>query len=564
VPANGKARPVENLARLDDEALAKRLDTPNGTVRDLVHRELVHRAPGTEVRDELQALLLRSLDPAVRLHALSVLDGVGLLDASDVRQGLGDSDPRVRAHAVRLCETLTRAPASLLLGSNTSEDTPDVARDDDPLVRFQLALTLGELRGEEFGQTLATIAERNALDPWLRAAVLSSTATHGVTLLARQLAMLSPTDDAGGLIPDVAATVAATAPEKDLPRLAKALRATASAPTRFVLLESLLASLERRGVGFAKLEPRGKDASRRVPSDLEAVLSDARKAAIDGAQHENTRIAAIRLLGRASTATSTPSTTLTELISAKQPVAIQKAAIEGLARSRSREAGETLVAALLELTPANRGVALDAIVSREAWTSALLDAVQRRDVLPSALSAAHRERLLRHESVELRRRAERVLVDVRPVARKKALDSFRSALELVGDDRRGAAVFTRLCATCHEFRGQGTSIGASLAALQDRAPAALLVAILDPNAAVESKFESYDVVTRDGRVRSGLLKNETATALTLVTPSGEEERLLRSDVVRLRSSRRSMMPEGLETSMTRQDLADLMVFLRGG
>src|SRR6185369_2279252 len=62
------------------------------------------------------------------------------------------------------------------------------ASDSDARVRFQLAFTLGEITEPRALDALATIARRDAADPWIRTAVLSSAANTSDQLLARLLA----------------------------------------------------------------------------------------------------------------------------------------------------------------------------------------------------------------------------------------------------------------------------------------------------------------------------------------------------------------------------------------
>src|SRR5205814_10474367 len=89
-----------------------------------------------------------------------------------------------------------------------------------------------------------------------------------------------------------------------------------------------------------------------------------------------------------------------------------------------------------------------------------------------------------------------------------------------------------------------------------------LLAILDPNAAIEPRFINYQVETRDGRSLSGVVKAETATSLTLAQAGGLEEKILRDDIAEIKASNLSLMPEGLEQNMTARDLADLIAFLK--
>src|SRR5213078_2242679 len=93
-------------------------------------------------------------------------------------------------------------------------------------------------------------------------------------------------------------------------------------------------------------------------------------------------------------------------------------------------------------------------------------------------------------------------------------------------------------------------------------PQDFLVAILDPNAAIEPRFLNYQVETSDGRSLSGVVTAETATSLTLVQGGGLEEKILRSDIAEIKASNLSMMPEGLEQNLTPQGLADLIAYLK--
>ena len=84
-----------------------------------------------------------------------------------------------------------------------------------------------------------------------------------------------------------------------------------------------------------------------------------------------------------------------------------------------------------------------------------------------------------------------------------------------------------------------------------------------PEAEVAPAFAPYAVETKDGRTLAGLLVSETPTSLTLRMPLAQEETFLRSDVARIEALPGSLMPAGLEAAMTRQELADLLAYLKG-
>jgi putative heme-binding domain-containing protein len=113
----------------------------------------------------------------------------------------------------------------------------------------------------------------------------------------------------------------------------------------------------------------------------------------------------------------------------------------------------------------------------------------------------------------------------------------------------------------HYFRGEGAGVGPNLGALTDKTPEDFLVAILNPNDAVEPRFSAYNIETKDGRFLTGIVSAENATTLTLVQGGGTHENILRSDISEIHSSGLSLMPEGLEQNMTPQDLANLIGYL---
>jgi putative heme-binding domain-containing protein len=89
----------------------------------------------------------------------------------------------------------------------------------------------------------------------------------------------------------------------------------------------------------------------------------------------------------------------------------------------------------------------------------------------------------------------------------------------------------------------------------------LLVAILDPNQAIESRYISYTAATKNDRELTGVISTETPTSITLKAPGGAEEIVLRNDLTSLTSSGLSLMPEGLEKALDHQAMADLIAYL---
>jgi putative heme-binding domain-containing protein len=68
--------------------------------------------------------------------------------------------------------------------------------------------------------------------------------------------------------------------------------------------------------------------------------------------------------------------------------------------------------------------------------------------------------------------------------------------------------------------------------------------------------------TRDGKTHTGILGRETADAVVLITAERAEIRIPRDAIETLVPSRVSIMPQGLEAQLSRQELGDLLAFLQ--
>src|SRR5262249_59171960 len=100
--------------------------------------------------------------------------------------------------------------------------------------------------------------------------------------------------------------------------------------------------------------------------------------------------------------------------------------------------------------------------------------------------------------------------------------------------------------------------------LGDKSPEALLVAIFDPNRAVEARYLNYIAVLKSGVSYTGLLATETGNSVTLVSQDGKRHAILRTELEALSSTDKSLMPEGLEKDLKPQDVADVISHLRAG
>ena len=135
-----------------------------------------------------------------------------------------------------------------------------------------------------------------------------------------------------------------------------------------------------------------------------------------------------------------------------------------------------------------------------------------------------------------------------------------------GDAERGRALFMSektKCGTCHRIGEQGNRVGPDLTQIgSNRGANDLLESIVFPSASIVRDYETYQVLTDDGRVLSGLLAKESSGELVIQQASGEKITINRDEMDEIATMPTSVMPSGMDEVLSSQDLADVVAFLR--
>jgi putative heme-binding domain-containing protein len=292
---------------------------------------------------------------------------------------------------------------------------------------------------------------------------------------------------------------------------------------------------------------------------VEDLIASARATASNDSQAVNRRVGAIDTLTLARFADIEDC--LTGLINQRQPQEVQRAALRTLGRFTEPSVAAIVLTAWPSLGPSVRSAAADVLFSRPVWIAALFDAVERGDISANDLDPARLKLLASHSDVAIRKQAEKLFASLAIGRRQDVVDAYRDVLTLSGDAQRGKAAFKKVCAACHRVEGIGTEIGPNLATVKSRGADAILVNLLDPSREVNPQFVNYVLITDDGRSLTGMIAAETATSVTLRRAENATDTVLRVNIDELRSTGQSLMPDGLEKQLTKQEIADLIAYL---
>lgn len=547
-PVGGRRR-IPRLGKSTTAELVALLEHPDAWHRDTAARLLYQRQDRTAA-PALRKLATGSKLPVGRAQALSALAGLGALEATDVLAALGDRDPRVRVRGLRLAESFAG-------DDRIARRMAELAADDEPTVRYQLAFSLGALPGRKPVAALAALARREAADPWMRTAILSSVMGCTGALFTR----LTEGDEfrisaagRGFLSALIAQTGAAERPD-DLSAILAALDGPLAGETDLVR-GLVLALMETNSPAVRARLAQAR--SGRVHAILDDLIAEARTMALNDDGAIAAQVAAVRTLRFAGLAEAEGS--LTELLSPRHPAEVQVEAVGTLAGFDDPRIPPILLRAWPGMSPKLRASAAEALCSRPAWLGAFLDAIERGKIARADLDPARLALLKSYPDAAVRDRVGR-LVGGAQARRQDVVAAYQKALKMPGDPARGKQIFAAQCASCHRLEGVGRAVGEDLAAVRNRGLDAVLLNILDPNREVKPQFVSYVLVTTSGRVLTGLIAVETPNSLTIRQPDGREETVLRKDIDELRSTGLSYMPEGLERQIDVPAMADLLAYL---
>jgi putative membrane-bound dehydrogenase-like protein len=569
-PAGFRYKPPQRLSRATTVELVTALERPDAWYRDTAHRLIYERQDPSAI-DLLRELVrpARSRFPPARVNALWSLEGLSALRDEELTIALSDPVPEVRAQAVALAaRRLDQSPALI-------ERLLKLSADADSRVRFRVALALGETANPRATAALARIARTDVTNRWIRAAVLSSCAGAADRLLMNLLQATNPTKPrtAGDLaaqaewLKSLAEIVGARNQPAEVSRILDELAMAsqgATAAAKPDLQDELVLALARGATRSSRALAIAPDPARAGTRLVAGLLGRARTTALDDRASEIARANAIAVLDTIEPDRSRE--LLVTLLEARQPLAVQVAAVRALAECRGEDIAALLLVRLRGFEPAVRAAAVGTLLSRLEWTKVLLRAAggggTPPTINPALVEPAQRAPLLKHRDPQIAQLARAAFDQPVTQSRAQVIVSYKAALQTRGDPVLGAKIFERECKACHKVGDRGFALGPDLTGSPSSDPTTLLANILDPNANVRPDHIQYLVVDLAGRTSSGIVAAQTATSLTLRRADGAEDTILRVQIAEMASTGLSLMPEGFEKTISKPEMAGLIAFLR--
>jgi putative heme-binding domain-containing protein len=275
------------------------------------------------------------------------------------------------------------------------------------------------------------------------------------------------------------------------------------------------------------------------------------------------RKAALDLVKRCGT---TPYSSAIEFLTLLDSDAFRSAAIPLLARFSKPEVTTSLLAHFDKFDSTDRNAALAVMCSRATLALPLLHAVQSGAFDRSQLTALQVRQLRNLHDATVDKMLDQTWGKVNESSEAakatiaKLKKTYTAAPLWAYNGNAGKETFTQVCAVCHAFNGVGGKVGPDLGGSWRNGLDYFLENIVDPNAVVGENYQLHVITRKDGSVISGLIEQESGTAVTLRTLT-ESLVIAKSDIKDHQKLAQSLMPPGLLEALPERRVIELLKFL---
>jgi putative heme-binding domain-containing protein len=308
----------------------------------------------------------------------------------------------------------------------------------------------------------------------------------------------------------------------------------------------------------------GENPSKSDQEALEKFMREVASRAMDEDGPNRSRVVATSLLGFHEFEKT--GKVLEALLDARHPPEVQLGAVDALSQLGDSRGGAILTAKKTwsGYTPRVKSATIAALASKSSFINELFSAIEAGVIAPAEISSTYRQRLMDDKNPEISQQAGEIFKELEGGGRMQVYQEYREVLDLPSEPTLGKIVFQNNCSACHTYAGEGGEVGPDLSGVNNQPADALLLHTLVPNYEVLPAYQAISVETKDGKSVYGWLLSESDHSLTLRTAFGTEEPILRSNIISIHNSGLSLMPDGLEQTMSRKDLAHLIAYLKSG
>ncbi|MBW3539950.1 MAG: HEAT repeat domain-containing protein, partial [Planctomycetes bacterium] len=276
------------------------------------------------------------------------------------------------------------------------------------------------------------------------------------------------------------------------------------------------------------------------------------------------RLELIQLFGEVNHPDSVPA--LLEVVRSTSAPELRKAALTSLGRYTDERIGGEVVALYPRLPEDVREAARTLLVSRSAWAAAFLAAIDAGVIDPATVPLDDVRKLTVHQDERIASLVKKHWNDIQGASTAEMqaqIDRIAKLIALEGaDPSAGKELYTKSCGKCHLLFGEGGRIGPDLTTYQRKDTLQVLINVVNPSAEVREGFETWLIVTDDGRTATGFLYDQDNRVVLLRGTDGQNITIPRDRIEEQIKQPRSLMPEGLLKDLADEEIRNLFAYLK--
>ncbi len=535
-------------------------------------RILQERGADRAIHPALEKLAFEHPDETRRLRGLWALHATAGLDGARVRRGLENDSEYVRAWTIQLALEDREVPSWFL-----AKLTSLAQQDPSPVVRLYLASAAGRMTADQTWPLLDGLAAHSEdrddhnlpLMYWYALEPLVERAPD------RALALAIRSADAR-LLSFTTRRIAAGDAVAAMPKLVAFLAGVEGASEQLTILESInLALRGRRQVSMpAGWPPLGARLARSPDARVRthatrlgvtfgdaAAASQMRELLLTRAADTALRQEALAALLGKKDAQLAP--TLQKLLDDPQ---LRPAALRGLAMYDDPATPAAIFVVYAALDLPTRRDALTTLASRSAYAEKLVAAIHEKAIPAGDVTAEVIRQLRSLKNAQIDEQIAAIWGSARETDKDKAklIADYQKMLAAPSDPppdaTHGRAVYAKVCQQCHRLFDRGGAVGPELTGSHRANLDYLLSNVLDPSALMAKEYMPTIVATTDGRVVTGIVREENTSTVTLLTQN-ETLILPRDEIEEMAPTTKSMMPDDLLANLAEHDVRSLVAYM---
>lgn len=259
---------------------------------------------------------------------------------------------------------------------------------------------------------------------------------------------------------------------------------------------------------------------------------------------------------------------LLNIIQNSSDLQMQIASINALQQYPDPLIGKVVTAQYPEMSDDLRSAAQTLVSIRKPWTKEFLSAIDTGKITKDSVSIETARKMTVYSDPKIAALISKHFGSISGATTEemqKQIAAYTKTLQTskeTPDRYAGEKLFQKNCGKCHKLFGAGGEIGPDLTAFKRDDVGRMLINIVNPSAEIREGFETFLIVTEDGRTVNGFLADQDNNVIVIRSADGQSITIERDNIEEMLPQKKSLMPEGLFSKLSEKEIRDLFSYLR--